>query len=195
MKKTLISLIFLVVSNYSYSQTHSIGLSPGYIFSGGAADFAALDGASSYHYKSGNQFGLNYRLQLSKNLSLLSGLQRQQLSMEAQNGSSTGELQTWDFQVENLNIPFYANLSFFKYFFVEGGPMLNFQVNQQDPFGIDDQSGIGAALAIGAQYDIGKLNVFIKSQTLMQAIIPFSKENYHDRLTANSLTIGVFYQL
>ena len=73
--------------------------------------------------------------------------------------------------------------------------MLNFQINAPDSYGIDDQSGIGISIGIGAQYDIGKLNIFIKSQALMQAVIPFSKENYHDRLTANSLAVGIFYQL
>ncbi|SMG20537.1 Outer membrane protein beta-barrel domain-containing protein [Marivirga sericea] len=195
MNKLIVLITLLISSSYSYSQNHSIGLSAGHVFSGRATDFESLAGASSYHHKSGSQLSLNYKLQLSKNITLLSGLQLQQLSMEAQNGSSTAELQTWDFNVDNLNIPLYANLSFFKYFFIEGGPILNFQINEPDPYGIDNQNGIGISAGIGAQYDIGKLNFFLKSQAQMQALVPFNSEKYHERLITNSLSLGVYYQL
>ncbi len=195
MKKLLILFTFVLVSHFSYSQNHSAGASYGYVFGGGSTNFASLVGASSYHFKSGAQFNLNYRYQLSKNLNLISGVQFQQSSMQSQNGSTTGELQTWDFQVDNFNIPVLANLSFLKYLFIEGGPMLNFQVNKENPYGIDPQNGIGLSLGLGAQYELGKWNVFIKSQKQIQSIIPFGRENYHDRLITNSLSFGVFYQL
>lgn len=195
LKKLLILFAFAIVSQFAYSQNHSFGLSYSYIYNGGANDYAELVGASSYHIKNGGQYNLNYKYQLSKNLNLISGLQFQQIGMQSQNGSTTGELQTWDFQVDYLNIPILANLTFLKYLFVEGGPMLNFQINEEDSNGIDDQTGVGLSLGFGAQYDMGKLNFFLKSQNQIQTLIPFNRENYHDRLIANSLSVGFFYQL
>ncbi|WP_375579876.1 hypothetical protein ABWH96_02005 [Marivirga tractuosa] len=196
MKKLFFLLAILSLSShFTYSQNHSFGLSYSHIYSGGANDYAELAGASSYHIKNGAQYNLNYKYQLSKNLNLISGLQFQQIGMQSQNGSTTGELQTWDFQVDNLNIPILANLTFLKYLFVEGGTMLNFQINEEDPYGIDEQNGIGFSLGLGIQYDTGKFNVFLKSQAQMQTLIPFNREKYYDRLLANSLSVGIFYQL
>ncbi len=195
MKKLLVLFTFVIASHFSYSQNHSIGFSYGHIYSGWTTDYAELVGASSHNLRYGAQYSLNYKYQFSKKLSINSGLQFQQTSMQSENSSTTGERQTWDYQVDNLNIPILANFTFLKYLFVEGGPMLNFQINDEDPYGIEDQSGLGLSLGLGAQYDIGKFNIFIKSQGQMQTLIPFNKENYHDRLITNSLSIGIFYKL
>lgn len=195
MKKLIILFTFVIASHFSHSQNHSIGFSYGHIYSGWTTDYADLVGASSHHFINGAQFNLIHKYQLSKSLNIISGLQFQQASMQSQNGSTTGELQTWNYQVDNVNIPILANFTFLKYLFVEGGPMLNFQINEEDTYGIEDQSGIGFSLGLGAHYDLGKFNVFIKTHGQMQALIPFSKEKYHNRLITNSLSFGVFYKL
>ncbi|MGM0579427.1 MAG: hypothetical protein ACQETL_02020 [Bacteroidota bacterium] len=195
MKKLLILFTFIIVSHFSYSQNHSVGASYGYVFGGGITKFAVFDGASSYEYKNGNQFSFDYSFNLPNKLKLISGLQFQQNWMRGQNSSSTPETRTWDFRVDNLNIPILANFSFSKYFFLEGGPVLNFQISEEESYGIDPQNGIGLSFGLGAKYDIGKFNVFIKSQNQIQTIIPFGGQNYHDRLITNSLTVGIFYKL
>lgn len=195
MKKQLIFLTFLFASYFSYSQKHSVGVSYGYVFGGGVTQFASLDGASSYEYKNGNQFSFDYSFQLPKNLKLVSGLQFQQNWMHGQNSSSGPETLIWESRVDNLNIPILANISFSKYFFLEGGPVLNFQINKEGPYEIDSQNGIGFSFGLGAQYNIGTLNVFIKSQNQIQTIIPFGAGNYHDRLISNAISLGAFYKL
>ncbi|WNB17853.1 outer membrane beta-barrel protein [Marivirga arenosa] len=193
--KKLFSLILLSFIGLSYvnAQKHSVGISYDYICDGGAIRFAMLAGASSYHHIQGNKIGLVYSYQMSDHFSLNSGLQYQQNWMQTRNISSTGELQTWDFKVETINVPFLLHANILKYLFAEAGPLLNLQTNDVDAYGTDQQSGIGFSLAAGIQYHYNQFRVLIKPQSQIQSIIPFQKENYHSRIISNSISVALTY--
>lgn len=192
MKKLSFLIAFIIASHFLYSQNHSVGLSYGQVYNGALRTFVRMDCGATYFYNNGAQYNLNYRFQLSSKVALTSGLQYQQNEIESRSTSPAGESQSYAFEVNNLNIPILANISFWKYFFVEGGPLLNFEI---DSYGPNSQTGLGFSLGAGAQYDLGKLNFFLKSQNQIQTLIPFKWDGRQDKLITNSLAVGVFYQL
>jgi opacity protein-like surface antigen len=192
MKKLSLLIAFTIAAHFLYSQNHSVGLSYGHVYNGALRTFVPMDCGPTYVYNNGIQYNVNYRYKFSNKIALVSSLQYQHNEVESRSTSPAGETQSYAFDVNNLNIPILANLSFWKYFFVEGGPLLNFEI---DSYGPNSQTGLGFSLGAGAQYDLGKLNFFLKSQNQIQTLIPFNWDGRQDKLITNSLSIGIFYQL
>ena len=191
----LFSVILMSTAQFTNAQNHTIGVSYDYIFGSSATQFATLDGGSSFHLQEGKKISLNYSYVFTKSVRLSSGLQFQQSDLQAQNASTSGKLQTWDFTVRTINIPVLANFNYLNYLLVEAGPLLNLQVNGTDLYGIDRQNGIGFLSGLGAKYRLKKISGFIKYQYQMQSLFPFNKERYHDRLITHSLSVGLHYHL
>lgn len=193
MRKIFCVFVIIISTQIVYAQNSAVGISYDHIFGGGATRLAQYDGFGSYHFQKGYKIALHYSYQLKDNFRITSGLQHQEQWMQSRNLSTTGELRTRDIKVETINIPFYANLTFLKYFFIEGGPLLNIQTNK--PYGVDQQTGIGFSGSLGAQYSIKKISFFVKSQGQIQTLIIFNGNSSRLRNTSNSLSIGIFYQL
>ncbi len=102
----------------------------------------------------------------------------------------------YDKKMSLINIPITARINFLKYFFVNGGFMLNFEAGGSSP--IDSQSGVGALLGIGAKYAFDNgLGVFVNGYNKTYAWIPFSadKNDYRWRLEENGVRIGLTYNI
>ena len=91
-----------------------------------------------------------------------------------------------------INIPLTVRANFANYFFVNGGLLLDFETSSSKI--IDNQSGVGALLGVGAQYQLNnRLGLFINPYTKLHALIPFASETYHDRLWEWGVRVGVTY--
>ncbi len=94
-------------------------------------------------------------------------------------------------KLEIISIPIYANYTFWKYLFVSAGPILDFQTSENS---IDSQSGIGYSLGLGTKYNFNNIAIFLNPNFKRHAVIPFEKENYHQKLTEFGIQFGLGYR-
>jgi hypothetical protein len=92
-----------------------------------------------------------------------------------------------------ISVPATLRANFLKYFFANGGLLLDFDLNSSSP--IRYQSGIGCQLGVAAKYDFKfgaslYFNPFIK----YHSVIPFSSAGY-ERITEGGFRLGLTYNL
>lgn len=103
--------------------------------------------------------------------------------------------ESYNTNVSLIDIPVTLRANFLKYFYANSGVL--FDIDISDSNTIDDQSGIGAMLGVGLNYDFGfGASIFINPYIKMHSIIPFSQEgSIHQRLTESAVRFGITYQL
>ena len=93
-----------------------------------------------------------------------------------------------------VNIPLTLKANFLKFFFVNGGVLLDIDVSKDSP--IDSQAGLGTMLGIGVQYEFGNgVGVFVNPYTKVHSLVPFIRETYHQRLLETGVRLGVTFVL
>jgi hypothetical protein len=97
-------------------------------------------------------------------------------------------------KVKLVSIPVTLNLNFLKYFFVNGGGLLDIDASSSSR--VDDQTGIGALLGIGGKYDFNfGGTVFINPYFAYHSLLPFSPSRYQQRISEDGIRIGFMYNL
>jgi len=79
-----------------------------------------------------------------------------------------------------------------RYFFVNGGPIVDFQTTENS---INSQSGIGYSLGLGGKYELNKFSLFINPNFKRHAVIPFEKEMYQQKITEIGIQAGLGFRL
>ncbi|MBD8487450.1 hypothetical protein IFO69_01700 [Echinicola sp. CAU 1574] len=92
-----------------------------------------------------------------------------------------------------VSVAFNAHYVFWKYLFVNGGPILDFETSDNDNW-IDSQSGVGYSLGLGGKYDFDKFLIFINPNFKRHAVIPFKKDTNHQKLTEFGVQFGLGYR-
>ena len=92
------------------------------------------------------------------------------------------------------SIPLTLKINFLKYFFVNGGCLLDLETSTSSS--IDNQTGLAAILGFGIKYDF-KFggSIFANPYLKCHSLFPFSPERYHQRLFESGIRIGVVYNL
>ena len=91
-----------------------------------------------------------------------------------------------------LNIPLTLRANFLKYFFVNGGLIVDIDLSKNS--GISDQTGIGSLLGVAAKYAFKNgVSVFVNPYTKVHALIPFKVDHQHQRIRENGIRIGMTY--
>ncbi|MFA5655467.1 MAG: hypothetical protein WDA37_01840, partial [Dysgonamonadaceae bacterium] len=91
-----------------------------------------------------------------------------------------------------INIPITVRVNFANYLFVNGGLLLDFETSSSN--NIDKQSGVGAVIGVGAQYEFNNsLGLFINPYAKLHALLPFPAETYPQRLLEWGVRVGVTY--
>lgn len=149
----------------------------------------SLDGGASYDPETGYELGIRYILRLPNGLGLESGV-----------GFYTGDIKITSApmpdqtsrreRLQITSIPVLLNYRFLDYFFVNGGPVLDFQ-NSDNSF--DSQSGMGFSLGIGINHYIRNFQMFVNPNFRQYALIPFEKENNHSKLSGLGIQFGMGY--
>ncbi len=89
-----------------------------------------------------------------------------------------------------ITIPFTLKAGFLKYFFVNGGLMLDMDVRGSSP--VDDQTGIGPVLGTGVKYDFGSgISLFLNPYARIHSLLPFSGAKYHQKLLDSGIRFGI----
>lgn len=185
-------IIFILTVNICYAQkTNQIQIYYGFVDSELLRN-DELDGAASYDNKNSYEIGIKYLKNISRNFRIETGINFFKARVKI-TPSFTGVPVTSTFEkLRIVSIPIYANYSFGKFFFINGGPILDFQ-NSKKSF--DSQSGIGYGIGVGGKYSFNNFVIYLYPNFKRHSSIPFKKENYHQKLTEFGMQIGIGYKL
>ncbi len=150
-----------------------------------------LDGDAGYENGKSFNAGVRYLRKLSRKLSLETGVAFFKTDVKI-TPAFAGEPR--DARKEDLNlvsIPVYLNYSLGKYFFINGGPFVDFQSGDKS---FDKQSGIGYSIGFGVKYNYKRFVFYAAPFFKRHAWIPFKEERYHQKLTESGVQIGIGYQ-
>ena len=94
-------------------------------------------------------------------------------------------------KLELISIPVYANLTFLKYLFINGGALIDFEINKKNS--IQKQSGIGFGLGIGGKYDFKRFSIMASPFAQRHAFLAFEKTGTRLSLLDAGVRIGLGY--
>lgn len=198
--KLFIILTTLIIASHFTNAQKSIGNKRvGITFSSVGINeptrFTDLDGAPNFSSKWSYSFGANYIHPLNSWLEIETGIEYAEHTIKVKTNLPPYEDSTpHNTNLSLINIPMTVRANFWDYLFVNGGMLLDFETSSSS--NIDTQSGIGAILGIGAQYEFNNgLGLFINPYAKAHTLIPFSSEKYHQRLMEAGIRIGLTYML
>jgi len=188
--KALITLIITIISIQCYSQnSNEFRVYYGFVDSK-LLTKTDLDGGGSYENENSYEFGFKYLRKISGNLFLESGINYLSTQVKITPAPTGLPANSQSEDLKMISIPIYANYTFGKYFFINAGPILDFQ-NSQKSF--DSQSGIGYSIGVGGKYDFDRFSIFVNPNYKRHSLIPFEKENNHQKLTEFGIQVGLGY--
>jgi hypothetical protein len=196
---SLLSLIFISQLS-SYAQQHEIYPQKGQIgitFSSfGDNDVirsSELIGSGSCNGDGFYTLGISYLYKLKKYLDLETGIECSNHKIIITPAPGI-DLQPYSTSLTLIYIPVGLRLNFLKYCFINGG--LGLDIDTSDESHVNDQSGIGANLGLGLKYDFKfRVSAFINPYLKGYSVIPFSSDNYHQRLMETGFRFGLLYNL
>lgn len=184
-KFIIIAFICLFSAHIFGQKTEKGKIGIGYSF-GGVSLLSENDFAKSLTPNSSSAASLIYLYPLKMNLELESGLT---YSLFNFNKNSETEADTKEFNgnMSLIDLPIGVRATFGKYFFINGGGLIDFTLSNSLP--IRSQSGIGlyGGLGIVGDFDFGG-SIFLNPYVKLHSLIPFSSWKGQDRILE---TIGV----
>ncbi len=152
----------------------------------------AQDGDGTTNNENTFEFGVKYLRNITEDLQIETGIGFFETRVKIKPPYMGKPIQSWEETLKVIKIPLFANYSFAKYFFVNGGFLLSFDKSKGT---IISQSGIGYGLGVGAKYEV-KNFVFYLNPNLKRcaAFIPFEKKNHHEKLTELGMEFGIGYK-
>ncbi len=191
MKKLLLPLLLAFFSLSAFSQTQNevrlyFGITDSKLLRSDE-----LIGGASYDIENSYEFGFRYLLEVTDNLALETGLNYWQGDVLI-TSAPMPEQTTRTEALQTTSIPIFANFTFLDYFFVNGGPVMDFQGSESES--VDPQAGIGVGFGLGAQYAFNNFNIYVNPNFRRYAVIPFEEEDYHQKLTSFGVQLGVGYR-
>ena len=149
-----------------------------------------LDGGANYDNENSYEFGLKYLRKISKKFSIETGINYMNCKVKITPAPTGMPVNSRYENLKIISVPIFANYSLGKYFFANGGPIVDFQ-NSEESF--DSQSGIGYGIGIGGKYKFDGFLIYINPNFKRHAFIPFDKEKYHQKLTEFGMQFGIGY--
>ena len=197
--KTILLLVFLCVSFALQAQSSDRNNSIGIIFSGlgqnTALHWERVSGAGSYTGRGYYSFGITYIRPLSNRFDLEVGFEYSNLSYRRTPAFTGGEPSIpFNVNLSLIEIPITARFNFWQHFFLNSGLLLGFDITQDRH--LDNQTGVGAMLGVGARYDFNSLPIglFLNPYLKYRPLIPFAEiGNFRWRTTESGFRLGVVY--
>lgn len=157
--------------------------------------FNELEGAASYNSDYFRTLGISYVSVLNKWLEVETGIEysRHNIIIEP-NLPPYIDAFPRKASFSFINIPVTLRANFLKYFFVNGGLIIDVDASTNSP--IDNQTGIGVLLGLSIKYDFDfGISAFVNPYSKMHSLIPFQTEKYHQRILENGIRIGFTYDI
>lgn len=174
----------------------AVGITFSGLGSNDAFYFQDIIGGGDYTGKGYYSLGVTYRHPLSNRFDLETGISYSNYKYRFSN-ASLGPDAPEPYNVTNgvVDIPVTVRFSFLKYLFVNGGLLIG--INTKTENHLDDQSGIGSLVGIGAKYDMKNIPVglFINPYYKIHNLLPFSMGRYNRRTDENGFRLGIIYNL
>lgn len=189
--KLFLTLLISIITIQSYSQS-SNELRIYYGFSDSKLERnTVLTGSGYSEVENSKEFGIKYLKQIKNNLRIELGLNFLKADLILHGAPMIPEIPTRYEKLEMVSIPIYANYTLWKYLFVNAGPILDFQTSENST---DSQSGIGYSIGFGGKYDFNNFLFYVNPNYKRHAVLPFEKENYHQRLKEFGIQFGIGYK-
>ncbi|MBL7967520.1 MAG: outer membrane beta-barrel protein [Prolixibacteraceae bacterium] len=194
MKKLLLAFLTFLIFIPVYSQEKAQW---GITYLGGSNDMfmiSDLVGAPSYKGDGFFAVGFQYLRPVKKHLSFETGLQFSQDKISIHPNLPPNSQGTISHaKVSMISIPLALRLSFLKYAFINGGLLLDADTGISNP--VDNQTGIGALLGAGLQYEFKQgLVISTSPTTQIHSLLTFSSDGNHHRLIQSGLKFGIAYR-
>ena len=154
----------------------------------------------SYHGKRFYTLGLSYIYSFSPLVDVETGIEFSSHTIttvvrrKPSKPSSDVDVTRYDERLSLTSIPVTARINFLKYFFINGGVLLEWETKTSDP--IDNQSGLGALGGIGAKYELNNgLGAFINNYYKFHALVPFlaERDDHRWKIIEGGLRVGITY--
>ena len=193
----LIMLPFSLLAQEKVALKKSIGFTISTIGSNDVINSAreSLLGGPGYSGKRFYTLGVNYVLPVRYWLDIESGIEYSNHTITVQPMSFPGmEYTPYNKDISLINIPITARVNFLKYFFINGGFILDLDMSTSSP--IDSQTGIGTLFGVGAKYNLNNgLGAFVNGYYKFHSLLSLSAESddYRWRLIEGGLRIGITY--
>ncbi|WP_081209803.1 outer membrane beta-barrel protein [Salegentibacter sediminis] len=188
--KFLLILLFFSFSLNSLAQNQSEIRAYYGISSNSFGNNQDLIGAASYDPETAYELGMRYILRMQNGLGLEGGVGFWTGDIEITSAPMPEQTSRRE-RLQITSIPVLLNYRFLEFFFLNGGPVLDFQ-NSDNSF--DSQSGIGISAGIGLNHYIRNFVMFVNPNFRYYALIPFEKENHHSKLSGFAIQFGMGYR-
>ncbi len=191
-KHLLTSMIVLFAVVHSYAQKGSNELKIYYgIIDSELLRKESLVGSGSYDNKSSYEIGFKYQRNISGKFSIETGINYMSCEVKITPAMTGITLNPEYEDLKMISVPVYANYTFGKYFFANAGPIIDFQ-NSDVTF--DSQSGIGYGIGVGGEYKFDSFLIYVNPNFKRHSVLPFDKEEYHQKLTEFGIQFGIGYE-
>lgn len=147
---------------------------------------------SGHTGKTGNLFELRYSHPVNSRFSLEMGLQYSGNKVVTEYFPD-GISHYTESEIKLISVPLYGNLTFLKYFYLEAGPTLDFEVQHKLQSSVQNQGGIGLAAGIGGKYTFKRISVFINPFVQRHLLVSFSNDKIYERLWQSGIKFGIGY--
>ena len=159
--------------------------------------FQSLDGAGGYRNDGVFAFGGNYIRNMNQLLDLEIAIEYSKHNViytPPFYGDPFQDMTEKKEELLLLSLPVTARVNIGKYFYLNGGILLSFDISKEKM--IDNQTGVGDILGLGVKYDFDcGISIYINPYSKVNALIPFSLEKYHQRVWENGIRIGLMCDL
>lgn len=137
---------------------------------------SGMDGGPGYDGKQSSSIGLRYIVKSNKPVAFETGIEYGNYKFNIESEFYPGTEQTTrSSKAELITIPVYANLTFLKYAFINGGALIDIEINKQNT--IQKQSGIGFGLGLGGKYNFNKISIFVNPFLQRHAFLSLEGKN------------------
>ena len=206
MKKVLTvvcSILFLTSLTAQVSDApikkNKVGVSVSFLGESDILRFQQLEGAASVDSRRSFTFAVNYLHPLNKTLDLETGLEFSSFTTTSYPLIIPGVYPGGSFPItfDNLNflnIPVTLRANFWRFFYVNGGLLIDLDVSTSSH--VDAQNGVGAMLGLGWKYEFKSgCEITINPYSKMHSMISFSNSSYPQRLLESGFRLGVMIPL
>lgn len=201
-KLLLVLGLLVFASGVAYGQTSNTG-KVGVTFSSFSSNAVIyvedVVGYGSYDDQSFFSFGINYIHPLKDWLELEAAMEYSAFTMKYNPPFYPGiENDSRTTKASILDIPVTLRAHFLKYFFTNGGVLLDIDLSDSyDSNSIENQSGIGGMFGVAGTYDFGfGASIFINPYVKIHSVIPFQQGgSSHQRIIESSIRFGITYRI
>jgi hypothetical protein len=152
-----------------------------------------VDGGAGYKPEASSSFGIRYLMKSTKIVTLETGIEYSnyhfQLDYVDDPRINIPYIQK---TAKLISIPVYAHLTFLRYLFINGGALVDTEINKKEN-DIDKQSGIGFGLGAGLKYKFKHVAINANPFFERHALIGGSHEGTRQSMISYGGRIGIGY--